>query len=121
MSLTLLSTFIVVPAIIVPMEGYTEIINEGSSTIIHCTATGSPLPTIVWEKVDGSDLSDRLMTDPVSNVTTTTVSLIVAGVSREDSGEYRCSVRNRVGDDSRTINLVVQCTYLHNCVKYAVR
>ena len=114
MFLTLLSTFIVVPATIVPMEGSTVMINEDSSTIIHCTATGFPLPTIVWEKVDGSDLSDRLsMTDPVRNVTTTTVSLIVTGVSREDSGEYRCLVSNRVGDDNRTINLVVQCKYLH--------
>ena len=103
-----------VPAITVPMDGSTVIINEDSSAIIDCTATGFPLPTIVWEKVDGSDLSDRLsMTGPVSNVTSTTVSLMVTDVSREDSGEYRCSVSNSVGDDNRTINLVIQCKYLH--------
>ena len=100
------------PAVLAPMEGSTVMVNENSSTVIHCTATGFPLPTILWEKVNGYDLSDRLVTNPVGNVATTTVSLIVTGAFREDSGEYRCLVGNRVGDDNRTINLVVQCKYL---------
>ena len=94
------------------MEGSTIIINENSSTTIDCTATGFPLPNIVWEGVDGSDLGDGLsMSDPVVNETATSVSLVVTSVSREDSGEYRCSATNRVGGDNRTISLVAQCKY----------
>ena len=101
-----------VPAISVPMEGSTVILNEGSSIIIDCIATGFPQTMVVWERVDGSDLSNRLsMTNRVIDVVTTSVnvSLVVTEVSREDSGEYRCSASNRVGGDNKAISLVVQC------------
>jgi len=108
--LLLFVSLVVVPVISVPMEGSTVLINENSSTTIDCTATGFPLPIVGWERVDGSGLSTRLsMTNPVTNETITSVFLVVTGVSREDSGAYRCSAVSDVGSDNSTVNLVVQC------------
>ena len=109
-----------VPTITVPMEGSTILIKEGSSSTIDCTVAGFPLPRVVWEKVDGSDLGNSLsIADPVINITTNTVSvsLIITNVSREDSGEYRCLADNStiVGTANRAVYLIVQCKSSYIC------
>jgi len=43
------------------------------------------------------------------NVTRVTVELIIMGAYRDDSGSYKCSVRNLLNMVTSTINLVVQC------------
>ena len=94
------------------MEGDDIVITEGDDTNIPCTAGGSPLPTITWQQANGNALSNRLsMSNPVSNATTVTVSLVITGVSREDSGTYRCNASNIVGSDNKTVNLFVQCKF----------
>jgi len=102
----------VIPAISLPMEGSTIIVNESSTCTIDCEAAGFPQFTVVWEKVDGSDHSLSI-SEPVTNRTTNTVSvsLKVTNVSREISGEYRCLARNSVGGVNRTVHLVVQCKF----------
>ena len=110
--------YIVHPIIISPMERQQFYIIEGSNGSIICTATGYPVPTVVWLNNDGSSLSNnRLVSgDPmnisltgVGNVTSVSVELMVIGVMRVDTGMYRCSVNNSVSSTTRDINIIVQC------------
>ena len=108
---------IVGPNITTPMEGQQFNITEGSNGSIICTATGYPVPTVVWQNGDGSSLSNRLVSgDPmnisltgVGNVTSVSVELMVIGAMRVDTGMYRCSVNNSVSSTTRNISINVQC------------
>ena len=107
----------VAPNITTPMEGQQFSINEESDGSITCTATGYPVPTVVWQNSDGSNLSNRLVSgSPVNisstgigNVTSVSVELMVIGAMRVDTGMYRCSANNSVSNTTRNINITVQC------------
>ena len=49
----------VAPTITTPMERQEFNITEGSNGSITCTATGYPVPTVVWQNSDGSSLSNN--------------------------------------------------------------
>ena len=79
--------------------------------MITCTATGYPVPDIVWLNNDGSVVDeDRLipgsiMTTDITNVPGVSVSMIVR---RSDGGVYTCVANNSVGNDTSTIHITVQ-------------
>ena len=109
---------IVAPTITVPIDGQQFIVTEGSNGSIICTATGYPVPTVVWQNSDGSSLSNnRLVSGSpvnisftgVGNVTSVSVELMVIGAMRVDTGMYRCSANNSVNSTTRNINIIVQC------------
>ena len=113
--------YTVAPNITTPMEGQQFNIIEGSNGSITCTATGYPVPTVEWQNSDGSSLSNsRLMSGSpvnmptgVGNVTNVSVELMVTGAMRVDTGMYRCSANNGIGDDTAVnISLTIQCKYL---------
>ena len=117
--------YIVAP-ITTPIEGQQFNITEGSNGSITCTATGYPVPTVVWQNSDGSTLSNnRLVSgDPVNisptgvgNVTSVSVELMVIGAMRVDTGMYRCSANNSIGSDAAVnISLIIQC----KCLMYLI-
>ena len=88
-------------------------VTEGDS--ITCTATGYPVPDIVWLNNDGSVVDkSRLVTGSVmatgvGNVSSLSVSMIVG---RSDSGVYKCLATNSVGNNTNTINITVHCKEL---------
>ena len=93
-------------------------ITEGSNGSIICTATGYPVPTVVWQNSDGSSLSNNrlvsgspmnMSSTGVGNVTSVSVELMVIGAMRVDTGMYRCSANNSVSSTIRNINITVQC------------
>ena len=93
-------------------------ITEGSNGAITCTATGYPVPTVVWQNSDGSSLSnDRLVSGSSVNMSSTddgnvssvSVELLVIGAMRVDSGMYRCSATNSVSNTTSNIIITVQC------------
>ena len=91
------------------------IVREGNITTIACEAFGYPLPTVVWNRVNGI-LSDRVsVSDSVSvptgygNVTRVSVNLTITNASREDTGVYTCSANNSIGSDSSNVSITVQC------------
>ena len=109
---------IVAPNITAPMEGEGFNITEGSNGSITCTATGYPVPTIVWQNSNRSSLSnDRLVSGNAVNVSSTdvgnvksvSVELMVIGAMRVDSGMYSCSANNSVNSTTRNITITVQC------------
>ena len=108
---------LVAPIIIIPLQEQEFNITEGSNGSITCTATGYPVPTVVWQNSDGSSLSNnRLVSgDPVisstgvGNVSSVSVELMVIGAMRVDTGMYTCSAHNSVSSTTRNINFTVQC------------
>ena len=83
---------------------------EGDS--ITCTATGYPVPDIVWLNNDGSVVdenrikTDSVMATGVGNLSNVSVSMTVG---RNDAGVYICIANNFIGNDTRTINITVNC------------
>ena len=72
----------------------------GDFISLNCTATGVPLPTIVWEDREGGNITD----DEVYNITTdisgneTVVSVLEFGVLDGVNGsQFRCVAENRAG------------------------
>ena len=93
---------------------------EGDSIYITCSATGSPPPHIAWRIPQGSK---RISLDPVEvisigvgNITSVTRRLQIYQISRNDSGSYRCSATNYLGNDKHSIVLNVQCVFSITCV-----
>ena len=99
------------------MEGEEFNITEGSNGSITCTATGYPVPSVVWQNSDGSSLSSNslvsgspvISSTGVGNVSSVSVELMVIGAMRVDSGMYRCSANNSVNTTTRNIIITVQC------------
>ena len=108
---------LVAPTITTPMEGQQFNITEGSNRSITCTATGYPVPTVVWQNSDGSSLSNNrlvsgspvISSTGVGNVSSVSVELMVIGAMRVDTGMYRCSASNSIGNATRNIRISVQC------------
>ena len=88
-------------------------ITEGDN--ITCTAIGYPVPDIVWLNNDGSVvnasrlIADNVMTADINNLSSVSVSMIV---TRSDSGVYTCLANNSLGNDTRMINITVECKSL---------
>ena len=97
------------------MEGQQFNIIEGNNGSITCTATGYPVPTVVWQNSDGSSLSNNrlvsgspvISSTGVGNVISVTVELMVLGAMRADTGMYRCLANNSVGSTTKYINITV--------------
>ena len=114
----------VAPNITTPMEGEEFNITEGSNGSITCTATGYPVPTVVWQNSDGSSLSNNrlvsgspvISSTGVGNESSVSVELMVIGAMRVDSGMYKCSANNIVNSTTRNITITVQCKFVCVCV-----
>ena len=98
------------------MQGQQFNITEGSHESITCTATGYPVPTVVWQNSDGSSLSNNrlvsgspvISSTGVGNVSRVSVELMVIGAMRVDTGMYRCSANNSINSTTRNVMITVQ-------------
>ena len=112
----------VAPTITTPMEGQQFNITEGSNGSITCTATGYPVPTVVWQNSDGSSLSNNrlvsgspvISSTGVGNVTSVSVELMGIGAMRVDSGMYRCSANNSINSTTRNVTIIVLCKQIQH-------
>ncbi|XP_066015799.1 hemicentin-1-like [Pocillopora verrucosa] len=68
---------------------------EGENVMLHCNATGYPLPTLSWTK-NGSDISNTLRI----SFSADKKQLAITKASRVDSGAYRCVATNSLGNDT---------------------
>ena len=108
------------PNITTPTNEQQFNVTEGYNRSITCTATGYPVPTVVWQNSDGSSLSNNrlvsgspvISSTGVGNVSSVSVELMVIGAMRVDSGMYRCSANNSVNSTTRNITITVQCKYI---------
>ena len=101
-------------------------ITEGSNGSITCTATGYPLPTVVWQNGGGNIMNNnRLvsgipmnMSTGIGNVSSVSVELMVIGAVRVVTGMYSCSASNIVGSSTTYINITIQCKLHFICTVY---
>ncbi|XP_078367611.1 contactin-associated protein 1-like [Oculina patagonica] len=81
---------------------------EKQNVTIACTATGQPLPSIMWSKSVGSLPEDR---SEVINGT-----LTIYSVKRKDGGTYICRAENILGLATNTVQLMI-----FSCLRFKVR
>ena len=85
-----------------------QVYNATEGDSITCTATGYPVPDIVWLNNDKSVVdknrikTDSAMATGVGNLYNVSVSMTVG---RNDAGVYICIANNSIGNDTRTINI----------------
>ncbi|XP_078055401.1 leucine-rich repeat, immunoglobulin-like domain and transmembrane domain-containing protein 1a [Mustelus asterias] len=78
----------------------------GSSVSLHCVATGVPIPSISWARLDNTLLNGTVILDNSGErLKWSTFSLPAA--SYQDSGKYLCRANNLVGTSDASISLLV--------------
>ena len=95
-SLTLLPHFTVSPSFPEQPSNVTAAIGDFIS--LNCTATGVPLPTIVWEDGEGGNITN----DEVYNITTVVAENVVSVLEFRvldgvNGSQFRCVAENRAG------------------------
>ncbi|KAG7522564.1 titin-like [Solea senegalensis] len=80
----------------------TLLVREGSSFTLTVPFTGKPAPSVSWDKAD-VDLRIRALI----NTTSSTTSVTVEQVTRDDSGKYIVKLQNVAGSSSLTLNVRV--------------
>ena len=97
------------PIIITPDSKQSYKVTNGDS--ITCTATGNPVPDIVWVNSDGSEIDEsRLVTNStmdtdISNIPSVNVSMTIRW---SDDGNYTCRANNSIGSYTNTVHIIVQ-------------
>ncbi|XP_072552989.1 basement membrane-specific heparan sulfate proteoglycan core protein [Salminus brasiliensis] len=76
----------------------TKEVTVGSTAVFPCIASGYPVPTITWSKLDG-ELAPKCVQD--AHV------LTVPDVAHEDSGTYVCTASNKQGKVQAFTKLIV--------------
>lgn len=88
----ILFLFLVAPSVITTLTNETVAINDNINII--CTATGLPPPTVSWMKGGAPTFGNNLLTEVTVNIdgtpSVTTSTLVLAGVTLTDEGEYTC-------------------------------
>ncbi|KAM5165132.1 immunoglobulin superfamily member 10 [Mantella aurantiaca] len=86
-----------IPRIVHASPKSTEM-NYGDKLMLNCTATGEPMPKIIWRLPSKAvvdqwhRMGSRIQVHPNG-------SLIVQSVNEKDAGDYLCVARNKMGDD----------------------
>lgn len=91
------------PVILPNFEGSVMKNKISDQILLICDATGLPVPTVTWYKNDAilqvEENSSRISID---NHTVN-----IQFLNPEDAGVYRCDALNKIGADSRSINLEI--------------
>ena len=85
-------------------------VNEGSSASFQCSATGNPEPVVMWSRVNSqSVLSQSAVSGGIFRL---------RNVKADDSGIYRCSATNILGNGQEDTQLEVngECS-ISSCTK----
>jgi len=77
----------------------TSTVNETESASFQCSVSGNPEPTIVWSKLDNQS--------KISPSSILGGKLLLRKVKASDSGTYRCSVANILGQAQAQVQLTV--------------
>ena len=74
-------------------------VNESKTASFQCSFSGNPKPVSTWSKLEGK--SEKNLS------TTTDGKLILANAAVSDSGVYKCSASNILGQAQALVRLVV--------------
>ena len=75
-------------------------VTEGDNTTLYCNATGNPVPNTAWIKA--------------GEVVSYSKRLVIANISRSESGSYKCLAWNGVGNNgTKSCTVDIQCKLRH--------
>ena len=74
-------------------------VNESGTASFQCSVSGNPEPAVAWSKMDNQS--------QISHSAVSRRNLLLKSVEASDSGEYRCSVANILGQAHAVAILVV--------------
>jgi len=80
------------------------IAKASSKVVLPCNASGDPLPTIKWLKID-----DKPIREGSRKEFTSDGSLIIRSVQEKDRGQYTCRATNSLGTTEKHVLLIVKC------------
>ncbi|GFR92346.1 protein turtle B [Elysia marginata] len=95
------SSLFPVPPSVFKSSPHTINVKKGSNYTLFCEGSGSPEPTVTWQK-DGNLLADTRRTQVLGN------QVKLLDISREDGGIYTCNFENAAGAISQPITVVVE-------------
>ena len=100
------------PVIKTPINDTVIEIDEETGITFTCEATGDPMPTLMWSRISKT-LSDRVSMGNavITEDGSVSVKLTIINASREDTGEYVCTANNCVGNDSRSVQVTINCKF----------
>ena len=76
------------------------VVVEGNSISLHCNTTGNPAPNVTWTK-DGS-----------STVLYQRESFTINNITRQQAGQYICTVDNGIGSKvNASVAVIVHCEW----------
>ena len=91
-----------VPPSIQPIDN--EMVIEGGSVTLTCSASGFPAPTVYWVKASSGDRFNRM-------------ELVFTNINRSEAGEYTCVASNPCNTSTELAEVDVRCkltqTMLH--------
>jgi len=70
-------------------------VNESGSALVQCSVSGNPEPAITWSKLDNQS--------EISQSADSRGKLVLQNVTGSDSGVYKCSARNFLGQAQRLV------------------
>ena len=99
------------PTIVVSPSKLT--VNESGSASFQCSVNGNPEPSVVWNKVDNQS---KRSYSAVSGG-----KLLLKNVTGSDTGVYKCSSENILGQAQALVQLVINGKlFIHHCFPYFI-
>ena len=83
----------------------TSTVNETKSASFQCSVSGNPEPTIVWSKLDNQS--------KISPSSVLGGKFLLRNVKASDSGTYRCSAANILGQAQAQVQLTVNGMFVY--------
>lgn len=79
----------------------------GTSVTLQCQAEGSPKPVVSWSK-NGQPLASKGRISISGDGT-----LTVRNTRAQDTGRYKCSAKNAIGERSEASSVYIRCEYTY--------
>ena len=78
------------------IQAENKIVVEGTNVEVYCNVTSIPDPTIIWRNVQTGEIIEGNL-------------LNITNITRAQAGVYKCTANNTCGEDSKMVNIDVQC------------
>ena len=98
-----LGASIAAPAVAVAVSPAKMTVNESKTASFQCSVSSNPKPVSTWSKLEGK--SEKILS------ATTDGKLILPNAAGSDSGVYKCSASNILGQAQALVRLVVNVKF----------